>query len=494
MKFNERNLYIKIILLCIVFIFIIFIKEVREIQKIKNLYTENLLENFEDFEDIEDIEGIDDFEEKEEVPKVFFRLENKNSIFENGDFYNINRYTYTQTLQDKHTEQLKINGTDVVIRYINPETGEKVTTKDLNDLYNTTLIVSTNQESYILSVPATYDINTSYNTLLIKRDLEEPLTIVQKDGYYEVNYSFYHDTDIINEFWYMKSNETYQFFNDQNTHSDFLFHDLSQNIRWSIDGYYFPTSFNYVPGGEDRLYKHPSCLAGISLARYGGTDLSRNLGTVMVKTNIKQQNELGYWETGPISLWLSKDFGIKENFYDTRFNSDFIIALIELYEITQDYDYLQATYKYINFYFEFAKNNSYFTENGGIYVSDYGGKEQDEKSHVSLNHFLVEIEVLLRLYLTTGNQEYADYAEKMFQAIVDTRDDWILEDGNLVYAFYYEKDTNLMIDYVYLTYNDMFNLQNLLMLNFDTRSEILDYLMDSKREWLITNNAHNYNK
>ncbi len=486
MKLNEQSLYIKIIILCIITIFIIAIKETKEIKEIKelnNLYIESIVDESTPIIDV-----------PEEEPTDFFVLENQNAIFSNGDFYNINRYTYTENLRTKHTEHLEISGTDIVIRYINPETGERVTTKELTDLSNTTLMVSTNVESYILSVPATYDINTSYNTLKIKRELEQPLTITKQDGYYQVTYNFYQSTDIINEFWYMRSNETYKFFNEGNTFDDFLFHDLAQNIRWSIDGYYFPTPFNYAPGGDDRLYKHPSCLSGISLARYGCTDLSKNLGTIMVKTNISQQNELGYWETGPISLWLSKDFGIKNNFYDTRFNSDFVIGLIELYTLTEDYDYLHAVYKYIDFYFDFAENNSYFTENGGIYIADYGGKEQEEKSHVSLNHFLVEIEVLIRLYLVTENQEYAYLAEKMFQAIVDTRDDWLLEDGNLVYAFYYEKDTNLMIDYVYLTYNDMFNMQHLLMRNFDIRSETLDYLMDSKREWLIANNLNNYNK
>ncbi|MFI3231101.1 MAG: hypothetical protein R3Y29_06100 [bacterium] len=480
MKFNERNLYIQLIVLCSVMIWLITTKEVSEINKIKNL----------------DRESLANLEELVKEGREVFTLENENFSFENGDFYNINRYTYSETISDKHTEKLRIMGNDITIRYINQETGEKITTKDIKELYNTTLMISTDLESYLVSVPATYDINTSYNTLLIKRDLEQPITITQnkEDGYYDLNYSFHQREDIINEFWYMRSSENYYFFNTQNTLDDFLFHDLSQNIRWSLDGYYFPTPYNYVPGGEDRIYRHPSCLAGISIARYGNTDFAKNLGTLMVKTNIANQNELGYWETGPISLWLREDFNIKNNFYDTRFNSDFVIALIELYNKTQDDDYIQAVYRYMDFYFDFAEKNSYYTENGGMYVGDYGGKGDYEKAHTSLNHFLVEMEVIIRLYLVTGNEYYADYARTMFQAIVDTKEDWILEDGNLVYAFYYEKDTNFMIDYVYLTYNDMFNMQNLLTKNFNTRSETLDYLMESKRDWLIRNNAHDYNK
>lgn len=423
-----------------------------------------------------------------------YNIQNVNETFENGDFYNMNRYTYKENSNELHTQTLTIKGDNIMIRYIDQETKQATTTVDTQKLKHTTLFVTTNKESYIIGVPAVYSNNTQSNTLTILREQEIPVTIEKGDGCYEVKISFPQKTDIITEFWYMKSESNMNSFSTQNTLEDFLLHDISQTKRWAMDGYYFQTAHNYIPGGEDVLYNHPSCLAGIALAKYGKTQFAKNLGYMMVKTNINNQNEAGYWATGPKSEWLYTDFSIEGGFYDTRFNSDFVISLLVIYENTKDEEYLNAAIRYAEFYFDFAEKNHYTTPNGGIFVADYGHTQEHEKTHVSLNHFLTEIEVLLRLYDATNEQEYYDFAQKMFLAIDYTKKDWVLPNNNLEYAMYYTKNTNLMIDYVYLTYNDMFNMQELLETKFNTRSETLDYLMNAKRTWLIANNANDYKK
>lgn len=353
-------------------------------------------------------------------------------------------------------------------------------------------MISTDLESYLVGVPAVYSADTIFGTLTILREKEMPLTIKKYDNKYTVTFHFPHDTNTISEYWYMKSYEAKDFFTDERTFGNFLFHDLSYGVRLGIDGYYFQTPHNYVPGGEGVLYKHPSCLAGISLAKYGTTQFAKNLGSAMIGVHLDNQNEYGFWETGPRSEWLFTDFHFGSGFYDTRFNSDLVTSLAFLYMRDGNQLYYDAVIKYMDFFEMLIRDFSHESLYGGVFVVDYYHPNSTEKTHTSLNHMLAEINTLLNVYKMTGDEKYLDYANKMILAIEDTRDLWILEDGNLKYELFYTKNTNVMQDYVYLTYNDMFTLQNTLVSVFGTRNETIDYLMASKRSWLIQNNALDY--
>ena len=421
-------------------------------------------------------------------------FQNKSEIFENGDTYNINRITFNESQPDPSTHSLQIKGDDIVIRYIDPETLLPVTTNDISNIKHTTLMISTDIESCLISVPAVYSSDTSFNTMSILREKEIPLSIQKHENSYIINISFPQETDIICEYWYLYSQNGMEYFTDSLTFDDFLFHDLSQNIRWTFDGYYFQTPHNYAPGGEGVLYKHPSGLAGASLSKYGKSQFSKNFGFLMLENAISYQNNQGFWPTGPKSEWLSTDFNIGAGFYDTRFNSDIALSLMEMYIKTNDETFLNPVIDYLDFYIDFVKDNSYITKNGGIFVADYGHTIPHEKTHVSLNHHITEIRVLLNAYLITNDQSYLDLANKMILAVEDTKNQWILPNGNLKYELYYTKSSNIMQDYLYLTYNDLFIIQNLLADSFDGRNQTFDYLMDSKRGWLIKNNAHDYLK
>lgn len=376
--------------------------------------------------------------------------------------------------------------------YTDFETKQLCETNDISDIAHSTLLISTEEESYLIGVPSVYSADTSSQTLTVLHDAELPLTITKDEGKYIVTFEFPHKIDTISEFWYLKSSENADFFNENNT--DFLIHDLTVNARLAIDGYYFITPYNYIPTGENVYYKHPSCLAGISLAKYGQSAFSVNLGYAMVDNHLLNQNEYGFWETGPKSEWLYTDFGYEEGFYDTRFNSDLVHSLVLIYNKNNSQEYYDAIIKYMDFFETLIEDYSYETANGGLFVVDYMHPNSTEKSHTSLNHFLTEIHVLLLVYELTEDEKYLDYANKMILAIEDTRDEWVLENSNLNYALFYEYDTNLMQDYLYLTYNDMVYLQKTLERMFGERNEAIDYLMDCKRSWLITNNAHEYSK
>ena len=307
--------------------------------------------------------------------------------------------------------------------------------------------------------------------------------------------SFPQDKNLIGEYWYMESTSRLVDWSTMKSFDELLPHDLSQTRRWSYDGYYFQTPSNYNPGGQDILYKHPSNYTGASFTKYAMNLLSKNLGYIMTETCMKNQNQLGYWETGPQSDWLYTDFKIGAGFYDTRFNTDFATSLLYAYQNYNNKEFLTSAVKYAEFFLQFIQSDSYTTQNGGILVADYGyHKATHEKTHVSLNHQLAEMNFLYEIYNITGEKRYLETADKMLIGIEDTRNQWVLSDGNLNYALYYTKNTNKMEDYPYLTYNDLFQTKALLNKLFKKTNDTIEFLMASKKMWMDNNNVTGYMK
>lgn len=243
------------------------------------------------------------------------------------------------------------------------------------------------------------------------------------------------------------------------------------------------------------LYRQPSDYSGASFTKYGSFPAPFELGYVFTYTCMGNQNTDGYWPTGPKSGWLATDFNIAAGFYDTRFNTDFGCNLIDAYKRYNNTQFLMAACKYAEFFLEHAEKNSYVTTNGGLLVEDYGYKFEHTKTHVSLNHQLAEMNYLYRLYNITKEERYKEMADRMLKGVEDTKDQWVLANNNLNYALYYLANTNTMVDYPYLTYNDLKEAQELYMQSHNNaKNETLQYLMDCKMEWMLANGVTGYNK
>ncbi len=417
------------------------------------------------------------------------------TVFENNDTYYMNRLSFKENIDQRYNISIPIKGNTITVRYVDPEKKEWVNTSNMANLKHTTLFIDTDTHSYIVSVPAVYKNIFTNNTLTIARDKEEMVKIEKKDGYFDLQMSFPQDKILIGEYWYMESSYRLVDWSTMKSFDELLPHDLSQTRRWSYDGYYFQTPSNYNPGGQDILYKHPSNYTGASFTKYAMNLLSKNLGYVMTETCMKNQNQLGYWETGPQSDWLYTDFKIGAGFYDTRFNTDFATSLLYAYQNYNNKEFLTSAVKYAEFFLQFTQTDSYTTQNGGILVADYGyHKATHEKTHVSLNHQLAEMNFLYEIYNITGEKRYLETADKMLVGIEDTRNQWVLPDGNLNYALYYTKDTNKMEDYPYLTYNDLFQTKALLNKLFNKTNDTVEFLMASKKMWMDNNNVTGYMK
>ena len=102
---------------------------------------------------------------------------------------------------------------------------------------------------------------------------------------------------------------------------------------------------------------------------------------------------------------------------------------------------------------------------------------------------------LYRLYNITKEDRYKEMADRMLKGVEDTKDQWVLANNNLNYALYYLANTNTMVDYPYLTYNDLKEAQKLYMQSHNkAKNETLQYLMDCKMEWMLANGVTGYNK
>ena len=417
------------------------------------------------------------------------------TVFKNNDTYYMNRLNFKENKPDRLNISIPIKGNTITVRYIDPVKKEWVNTSNLANLKHTTLFIDTDTHSYIVSVPGVYKNVFTNNTLTVVKEKEEMVKIEKKDGYFDLKMSFPQDKSLIGEYWYMESEKKLVDWSTMKSFDELLPHDLSETRRWSYDGYYFQTPSNYKPGGKNILYRHPANYTGASFARYAINPLSKNLGYVMTETCMKNQNQMGFWETGPQSDWLFKDFKIGAGFYDTRFNTDFAMSLLYAYQNYNNKEFLASAVKYAEFFLNFVKTNSYPTQNGGVLVSDYGYyKGNYEKTHMSLNHQLAELNFLYEIYFVTGEKRYLELADKMLLGIEDTRNDWVLPNGNLKYAMYYTKDTNKMEDYPYLTYNDLFNTKATLFKLFKKSNDAIEFLMSSKKIWMDNNNITGYLK
>ncbi|MGN1317701.1 MAG: hypothetical protein ACI4VF_01705 [Lachnospirales bacterium] len=431
-----------------------------------------------------------------------YSVTSKTFNFDESKFV-IKRYNFNKTLEapatedantnyERLNESLEILGDTIEIRYIDPETNEWYMSGNIENTKFQTLFIDTDKAHIIISVPGVYTNKFENNTLEYRPEFEQKVDITKTETGYSLNFSFPIYEDVIGEIWYLTSDKALANWNDAN-HFDTMKQDLAINRRFSYDGYYFPTPSNYTPYSETMLYRHPSNYVGSSFTRYGNFPAAFDLGYVFTYTCMKNQNSSLYWATGPKSDWLATDFNIGAKFYDTRFNTDFAENLINAYKRYNNDEFLFAATKYCEYFIEHANNKSYKTKNGGILVQDYGYDLDHTDTHISLNHQLAELNFLYKMYQTTREEKYKDLADKMLKGVEDTQDQWVLANNNLNYALYYLANTNTMVDYPYLTYNDLLNTKVLYKAIYGKENSTIEYLLKCKKEWMDNNNVTGYN-
>ena len=280
-------------------------------------------------------------------------------------------------------------------------------------------------------------------------------------------------------------------------------YDFTGDNRWCYDGYYYLAPENYIPSGENYYHRLSAAYIASQCAEKEGR-ICFDLALPMLHVMLGLQNDQGYFPTLAGSQWLLTDYGIGAGFYDTRFNSDLVEALLIMNERFHVPEFADAAMRYGQYYQSMAEKNHYALNAGADAETDAGADDSAwlvwdyayegcQPNHSSLNHQIAEILVLYRLYDLTGYEDYEDLANTLLRGILALGKRWLLPNNDLAYA--YLPDASLgMQDYPYLTYNDLFDLCQALDQRYGSHDPLLDQLMSGKRQWMDKQGISGYKK
>ncbi len=264
--------------------------------------------------------------------------------------------------------------------------------------------------------------------------------------------------------------------------------DLANEKYMWVDGVYYENPMKYEPSAVNDFYRTPSALH--MRACYWVVDkgsIFKTYGISLMYTYMQLYNDKKYIPTQPKSGWLYEDYGIVDNFYDTRFNTDTVSALLHMQKIYPDDEVKQAIDNYFAFFMNYVQNNSFYVD-GNIFVADYMNYSGKNKAmpHCSLNHMLEEMTVLYRYYLLYENKEAFDLAEQFLESIKLTKDRWIRSNGDLYYCVT-EDGRFIKDDYPLVTYNDLNRGKYYLEKVYgEVPRDYLD-ILESKEKWAKAN-------
>ena len=196
------------------------------------------------------------------------------------------------------------------------------------------------------------------------------------------------------------------------------------------------------------------------------------------------QNNLdgGIWLTNYTSTWLSKDYGIKSYYIDTRYNETIGYFLLELYKLKEDNKYLKSFLIYADFIVDLWKTESYLVNNNKI-LPDYFSSKHSIKTHSSFNHQLALINYLFKAYEIINDKKYYNTAKDMLNEILGFGDAWIRENGDIWYQVNYKGEFSGN-DYPIVTLDDMLFTQ-MYLYQFDNKvNDQLTKFIKSKLEYL----------
>lgn len=258
--------------------------------------------------------------------------------------------------------------------------------------------------------------------------------------------------------------------------------------RWCYTGYYRFSPDTYIPGGGGCLYRCVATYLTKFTVEWASEErYAEDLSLSTLDTVGLLQNDAGFFPTMPVSVWLRDDYSIPGGFYDTRFNSN--LMLLYYAQMGRTGGFEEITNRYFDFYLDYAGRYHHETASGGWLVWDYGS--DTAPVHCSLNHQLCEILVLCDFAEQLSRPELSELADRMLLGVEDTGLDWVREDGDLHYCYMpdgsYARD-----DYPYLTYNDLYDLQNRLEAMGRERNETLDGLMAIKLRWMQENGVTDF--
>lgn len=316
-----------------------------------------------------------------------------------------------------------------------------------------------------------------------------PISIKKVGDRFLINYSYELKNTDFGILWGIGSEKTLVDLNNPNMTLIWGNYDLDLNARLLYEGYHYKSPSSYVPYTTNSYWRIPSSYITNSLIKTGGSLASDILGNSLLHIASKNILDTGFLPTLPRSNWLYNDYGIGDGFFDTRFNADTIVTNIVAWRKFGDPLYRESYLRLSDYYIKHVENNHYSffdaTGNEGWLVDDYFYPNTN-RTHVSLNHQLQAIHVFYMLYETEKNPEYLSIADKMLTGVKASRNKWIKKGGGLEYA--YMPDGSMgFVDYPYLTYNDLIDVQADLLRIKGIKDPDIEILILTKKAWMDKN-------
>lgn len=388
----------------------------------------------------------------------------------------------------------EIPGDSGMLRYLDSDRNlfeEKLSNGTLPN--GSILFISTESYHYILGQPYSY-MSLGYGS--VKSAGSHSVSISKGDGKWILSMRFNLDPETYGIMWGVGSASTLVDFDKDEHHNTWARYDLDRYARLLYDGYHYQSPSSYFPYSPGSFWRIPSDYLTNSLIKTGGSLASDILGNALLRSAHSNINDDGYLPTLPRSLWLYNDYGIKEGFFDTRFNADTLETNIIAHRKFGDQAFRDASLKLAEYYLMHGTTRKLVNYdnvgNEGWLVEDYYG-EGGNPTHISLNHQLQAIHTFYMLYEDEKDERFLEFADKMLQGIKNTTSMWVKQDGNLEYAYLQNGEMGFK-DYDYLTYNDLLNVQDDLLRLKGQRDPDLDLLIQSKKLWMDNNGITGYRK
>lgn len=200
------------------------------------------------------------------------------------------------------------------------------------------------------------------------------------------------------------------------------------------------------------------------------------------------KNDDHLFEAHYTSTWLKDDYGTTAPYVDTRHNE--LVAIYQnavIQELNLDDDSDQLIH-YANFLVKQEQLNNviHVPDSDGYFISDYFDytpATNSKQTHSSLNHVLGEMNLLLDVYMDSGQEKYLQTAKKIKTAIQETEDDWIRDDFDL----WYQVNSNLEYsgrDYPIVTLKDLLMAESKWQSVYNNKEHLFEKLITSKIRYL----------
>lgn len=271
---------------------------------------------------------------------------------------------------------------------------------------------------------------------------------------------------------------------------------LTGDNRWTYDGYYYRTPSTYYPTGDNYFHRIPDPYITLKMLDEADSWGAVVMSVSMLDVMLELMNDAGYYPTYALSTWLQEDYGIEAGYFDTRWNADLTLGLLDAWELTGIEEFLTYAVENGEFWLSYipAHSTTVTSSSGavtGLLVEDYWQPAGNAAVHTSLNHQLAEILMLYRLGDVTEQTTYTDLADQLLDGVRALGLEWVKSDYDLWYRI--DPDGTMTgSDYQTLTYDDMYKLQQYLVQSGRGRDAVLSALMTYKKSWMDTNGITDY--